>query len=56
MAENEEVKKRNGGVHVPEEWLLVQAKKIFAEPDVTPADQIQVHQSLFSFTKQWIVN
>ena len=55
-AEKEETKKRKGGVHVPEEWPWVQAKKIFAEPDVTPADQIQVRRSLFSFTKQRLVN
>ena len=41
-ADKEDGKKRKGGVHVPDEWPWEEAKKIFAEPDVTPADQIQV--------------
>ena len=43
-ADKEDGKKRKGGVHVPEEWPWEEAKKIFAEPDVTPADQIQVRR------------
>ena len=48
-ADKEDGKKRKGGVHVPEEWPWQEAKKVFAEPDVTPADQIQVRRlcSLF---------
>ncbi|KAF8272824.1 PIN domain-like protein [Lactarius quietus] len=41
-ADKEDGKKRKGGVHVPDEWPWEEAKKIFAEPDVTPADQIQL--------------
>ena len=41
-ADKEDGKKRKGGVQVPDEWPWEEAKKIFAEPDVTPADQIQV--------------
>ncbi|KAI9465016.1 PIN domain-like protein [Lactarius psammicola] len=48
-ADKEEGKKRKGGVHVPEEWPWEEAKKVFAEPDVTPADQIQVRR--LSFTR-----
>jgi flap endonuclease-1 len=43
-ADKEDGKKRKGGVHVPEEWPWEEAKKVFAEPDVTPADQIQVRR------------
>lgn len=41
-ADKEDGKKRKGGVQVPEEWPWEEAKKVFAEPDVTPADQIQL--------------
>ncbi|KAH9045050.1 PIN domain-like protein [Lactarius hengduanensis] len=40
--DKEDGKKRKGGVQVPEEWPWEEAKKVFAEPDVTPADQIQL--------------
>jgi flap endonuclease-1 len=43
------VKKRKpkgtGGIHVPEEWPWEEAKKVFEEPEVIPADQIQVRGS-----------
>lgn len=45
-ADKEDGKKRKGGVHVPEEWPWQEAKKVFAEPDVTPANQIQVRRLL----------
>jgi flap endonuclease-1 len=45
-ADKEDGKKRKGGVHVPDEWPWQEAKKVFAEPDVTPADQIQVRKSI----------
>jgi len=41
-ADKDDGKKRKGGVHVPEEWPWEEAKKVFAQPDVTPADQIQL--------------
>jgi flap endonuclease-1 len=34
--------KGKGGVAIPEEWPWEQAKKIFMEPDVLPADQVEV--------------
>ena len=51
-ADKEDGKKRKGGVHVPEEWPWEEAKKVFAEPDVTPADQIQVCQLCALLPKQ----
>lgn len=56
--DKEDGKKRKGGVHVPEQWPWEEAKKVFAKPDVTPADQIQVRRffpsraCLSFFTKQ----
>jgi flap endonuclease-1 len=44
--DKEDGKKRKGGIQVPEEWPWEEAKKIFEQPDVTPADQIEVSQSL----------
>ncbi|KAI0301139.1 PIN domain-like protein [Multifurca ochricompacta] len=41
-ADKEDGKKRKGGVQVPEEWPWEEAKKIFEEPDVTPADQVEL--------------
>ncbi|KAH9080245.1 PIN domain-like protein [Lactarius deliciosus] len=41
-ADKDDGKKRKGGVQVPEEWPWEEAKKVFAKPDVTPADQIQL--------------
>lgn len=31
-----------GGVHVPENWMWEEAKKLFEKPDVTPANEIEV--------------
>ena len=41
-ADKEDGKKKKGGVQVPAEWPWEEAKKVFEEPDVTPADQIEV--------------
>jgi hypothetical protein len=41
-ADKEDGKKRKGGTQVPAEWPWEEAKKIFEQPDVTPADQIEV--------------
>lgn len=38
----EEGKKKRGGIQIPEEWPWEEAKKLFQNPDVTPADQISV--------------
>lgn len=38
----EEGKKKKGGVLVPEEWPWEAAKKLFQQPDVIPADQVEV--------------
>lgn len=40
----EDGKKKKGGITVPEEWPWEEAKKVFEQPDVTPADQIEVHR------------
>jgi flap endonuclease-1 len=44
--DKEDGKKRKGGIQVPAEWPWEEAKKIFEQPDVTPADQIEVSQLL----------
>lgn len=31
-----------GGVHVPDNWMWEEAKKLFQKPDVTPASEIEV--------------
>src|SRR5258708_27145233 len=36
------VKKGAGGIHVPEEWLWEEAKKLFEKPDVIPGNHIEV--------------
>jgi flap endonuclease-1 len=41
-ADKEDGKKKKGGVQVPAEWPWEEAKKVFEEPDVTPADQVEV--------------
>lgn len=38
----EEGKKKKGGVLIPEEWPWEAAKKLFQQPDVIPADQVEV--------------
>lgn len=38
----EEGKKKKGGVQVPEEWPWEAAKKLFQQPDVIPADQVEL--------------
>lgn len=38
----EEGKKKRGGLQIPEEWPWEEAKKLFENPDVTPADQVNV--------------
>lgn len=40
-------KKGTGGVHVPENWLWEEAKKLFETPDVTPASEIEVRATPF---------
>jgi flap endonuclease-1 len=35
-----------GGMLIPEEWPWEDAKKIFMEPDVLPADQVEVRSNL----------
>jgi len=42
------VKKGAGGIHVPEEWLWEEAKKLFEKPDVTPGNEIEVRFVLCS--------
>lgn len=44
-------KRGTGGVHVPENWLWEEAKKLFEKPDVTPANEIEVSErhGFFSF-------
>jgi len=44
-ADKDDGKKRRGGVQVPDEWPWEEAKKIFAQPDVTPSDQIELEWS-----------
>ena len=44
--EAEEGKKKRGGIQIPEEWPWEEAKKLFENPDVTPADQIDVSRGL----------
>jgi hypothetical protein len=36
-------KKRKGGVMIPDEWPWEEAKKIFVNPDVLPADEVEVN-------------
>jgi flap endonuclease-1 len=51
VARKEEVaeeKKKKGGIHIPEEWPWEEAKKLFEEPDVTPADQMNVRVYVIS--------
>jgi len=38
----EEGKKKKGGVQVPEDWPWEKAKGLFLEPEVIPADEIEV--------------
>ena len=38
--------KGKGGVAIPDDWPWEQAKKIFMEPDVLPADQVEVSANL----------
>lgn len=45
----EEGKKKKGGIVIPEEWPWEEAKKVFAKPDVTPADEIEV-SAIYRFT------
>ena len=35
-------KKKGGGVQVPEDWPWEKAKELFLEPEVIPADEIEV--------------
>ncbi|KAN0126419.1 PIN domain-like protein [Russula decolorans] len=41
-AENDDGKKKRGGIQVPAEWPWEEAKKVFEQPDVTPSDQIEL--------------
>ena len=36
-------KKRKGGVMIPDEWPWEEAKKIFVNPEVLPADEVEVN-------------
>lgn len=38
----EEGKKKKGGISIPDEWPWEEAKKIFQNPDVTPADELEL--------------
>jgi len=38
--------KGKGGVSIPEEWPWEEAKKVFMEPDVLPADQVEVRSHI----------
>jgi flap endonuclease-1 len=38
----EEGKKKKGGVQIPEDWPWQRAKDLFLQPDVTPADSLEV--------------
>ena len=40
--EAEEEGKKKKGVHVPEDWPWEKAKHLFLQPDVTPADSLEV--------------
>jgi flap endonuclease-1 len=42
----EEGKKKKGGVQVPEDWPWEKAKELFLEPEVIPADKIEVSVSV----------
>ena len=44
----EEGKKKRGGMQIPEEWPWEEAKKLFENPDVTPAEQIDVSDGCFA--------
>jgi 5'-3' exonuclease len=46
-AEEEDGKKKKGGVHIPEDWPWEKAKELFLKPDVTPADDLEVLVSCF---------
>ena len=41
-ADAEDGKKKKGGIQVPEEWPWEEAKKVFEQPDVTPAAELEV--------------
>lgn len=43
----EDGKKRKGGVTVPEPWPWKEAKQVFEQPDVTPAEEIEVCDNSF---------
>lgn len=36
-------KKRRGGVVIPDEWPWEEAKKVFVNPEVLPADEVEVN-------------
>lgn len=35
-------KKKVSGVHIPEDWPWEEARAMFAQPDVTPAAEVEV--------------
>jgi len=41
-ADAEDGKKKKGGIQVPEEWPWEEAKKVFEQPDVTPAAELEL--------------
>ncbi|KAI6113994.1 PIN domain-like protein [Pisolithus sp. B1] len=38
----EGIKKKKGGIHVPEDWPWEEAKKLFENPDVIPASEVEL--------------
>jgi hypothetical protein len=40
--EGKKKKKKKAGVQVPDEWPWEAAKRLFEQPDVTPADELEV--------------
>jgi hypothetical protein len=51
-ADAEDSKKKKSGIHVPEEWPWEEAKKVFEQPDVTPAVELEVSPRL-SLYQSW---
>lgn len=46
----EEGKKKKGGVQMPEDWPWEKAKELFLEPEVIPADEIEVSAPVWPFS------
>ena len=52
--EEEDGKKKKGGISIPEEWPWEEAKKIFEKPDVVPSDKVEVCSSNAVRLKNWV--